>query len=399
MSKCYTKELRTGQQAIQAASLLTKQILNAHAPSLKSKTGSSGIIPTVDKPDQSPVTIADFAAQALIISIIHRAFPDDTFLGEESAEALRRPGNEGLLEKVWEGFSSFVSAELILSEEDKRAKEKEEEATISREVMLDMIDLGGKGSGGSKGRVWVLDPVDGTATFIRGQQYAVCLALLEDGIQKVAVLGCPNLGCPLGGGGAAGHAVQVREDVVDRDGFGVMISAVKGQGANVEPIVAGRARNERHLPRALPIVVASVSGDVGDEENPTGLRFVDCDAITSSDYDKHAVVAARLGAAWPPESDIWSSQMKYIALAVGACNTLIKIPRKKSYRSNTWDHAGGMLIAAEVGYTITDLHGQLVNCGLGRTLADTYGLVVAPLKVHSHILDVTREVARENGML
>ena len=40
---------------------------------------------------------------------------------------------------------------------------------------------------------WTLDPIDGTSGFLRGGQYAVCLALIIDGAVKVGVLGCPNL--------------------------------------------------------------------------------------------------------------------------------------------------------------------------------------------------------------
>ncbi|KAE8676988.1 PAP-specific phosphatase HAL2-like [Hibiscus syriacus] len=47
-------------------------------------------------------------------------------------------------------------------------------------------------TGGPTGRHWVLDPVDGTLGFIRGDQYAVALALIEDGKLVLGVLGCPN---------------------------------------------------------------------------------------------------------------------------------------------------------------------------------------------------------------
>ena len=46
---------------------------------------------------------------------------------------------------------------------------------------------------GHKERYWTLDPVDGTKGFLRGQQYAICLALLVDGEVVVGVEGCPNL--------------------------------------------------------------------------------------------------------------------------------------------------------------------------------------------------------------
>ena len=45
------------------------------------------------------------------------------------------------------------------------------------EEMLSIAGLGGRGTGGREGRVWMLDPVDGTATFLRGEHYAIALAL------------------------------------------------------------------------------------------------------------------------------------------------------------------------------------------------------------------------------
>lgn len=41
--------------------------------------------------------------------------------------------------------------------------------------------------------MWALDPIDGTKGFLRGGQYAVCLALLEDGEPVLGVMGTPNL--------------------------------------------------------------------------------------------------------------------------------------------------------------------------------------------------------------
>jgi 3'(2'), 5'-bisphosphate nucleotidase len=41
--------------------------------------------------------------------------------------------------------------------------------------------------------MWVLDPVDGTKGYLRGEQYAVCLALIVDSKVELGVIGCPNL--------------------------------------------------------------------------------------------------------------------------------------------------------------------------------------------------------------
>jgi len=62
---------------------------------------------------------------------------------------------------------------------------------------------------------WVLDPVDGTKGFLRGDQYAIGLAYLVDGVPRVGVLGCPNVPCPEAKDPSAG----------------TVFSAVQGQGA------------------------------------------------------------------------------------------------------------------------------------------------------------------------
>lgn len=80
---------------------------------------------------------------------------------------------------------------------------------------MDAIDRGNY-AGGAKGRHWALDPIDGTKGFLRGGQYAVCLALIVDGIVQVGVIGCPNL--PLN------HQQPEGER-------GALFIAVRGQGA------------------------------------------------------------------------------------------------------------------------------------------------------------------------
>jgi 3'(2'), 5'-bisphosphate nucleotidase len=51
-------------------------------------------------------------------------------------------------------------------------------------------------------RYWTLDPIDGTKGFLRGDQYAIALALVEHGEVVLGVLGCPNLPNPDGSRGA-----------------------------------------------------------------------------------------------------------------------------------------------------------------------------------------------------
>lgn len=353
----YGRELEIACLAVQKASILTKTLL---------KAVDKGHL---DKVDSTPVTIADFAVQALIISAIHHVFPQDGFVGEEDSRALREDTTD-LLDRTWHLVSTTRLEDATSESQLYTPKTKEE--------MLETIDLGTVGRCGPTGRTWVLDPVDGTATFLQGQQYAVCLALIEDGRQRVAVLGCPNL--PL----ASLHTVS--EDIVDQDGYGCMLSAVAGQGVFI------RTMSRDALQPARPIAPLSAINSLHD------LRFVDCARLNSSDYALHGRVAAHIGAPWPALADLWSAQMRYVALAVGCCNAFIKVPREKGYRSYIWDHAGGMLLAEEVGCLVTDLEGNPVDLTLGRRLAGCYGMVVAPASIHAQLVKAIRVVQTEASM-
>ena len=45
---------------------------------------------------------------------------------------------------------------------------------------MELIDTGAS-EGGSEGRHWVLDPIDGTRGFVGLRQYAICLGMLQAG--------------------------------------------------------------------------------------------------------------------------------------------------------------------------------------------------------------------------
>ncbi len=55
---------------------------------------------TIGKSDASPVTVADFAVQAIVCARLLEAFPDDAIIAEEAADELRK--NPELCERVLE---------------------------------------------------------------------------------------------------------------------------------------------------------------------------------------------------------------------------------------------------------------------------------------------------------
>jgi histidinol phosphatase-like enzyme (inositol monophosphatase family) len=94
-----------------------------------------GITPE-NKPDQSPVTIADKESEKLIAKMLEDAFPDDGILGEE-----------------------------------------------------------GSNKASKNGRRWIIDPIDGTRDFVRGNPlWSVLIALEKDGEVQAGVVHLPLMG-------------------------------------------------------------------------------------------------------------------------------------------------------------------------------------------------------------
>lgn len=348
----YFHERLIAELAVQRAALLTKKVLSSVNRGEFAKT------------DATPVTIADFAAQALLISAVRDAFPADRFVGEESADALR--DNATLRQQVWDLVAStrLDNSEIPLA------------SPASVEEMLEVIDLGGRGKGGPVGRVWMLDPIDGTATFLRGEQYAISLALIEDGKEKVGVLGCPNLSLRTG---------RVQESVVDERGYGLMLSAVKGQGATIRPIGTKSLRPASKIEK-----LGEGPRDLKD------LHFVDSSLSNNWWHEKVHEFAARVGAAYPG-TDLWSSHMRYVALIVGGGDVQLRIPKRLTKPVYVWDHAGMQLIFTEVGGKITDLNGKDIDFGAGRELTNNWGIIAAKNGVYSRILSIVNKMLHENN--
>lgn len=350
MSATYAKELEVAQLAVQRATILTKRVFHERAKG------------TVDKDDKSPVTIGDFGAQILIISALKANFPDDEIVGEEDADKLRTDDN--LKQIVWDLISSTKlddpAAEDVLGGPVKDA-----------DAMLDLLDKGNS-KGGAKGRIWAIDPIDGTKGFLRGGQYAVCLGLMVDGDVKVGVLGCPNL--PIDD--AAPLTVDIGSNATD-EGRGVVFSAVQGQGATSRPFSTGALKEGQKI-AMKPIAKMAEA------------KFCESVEAGHSSQGEAAQIAAKLGINSP--SVRMDSQAKYASIARGAGDIYLRLPTSKTYVEKIWDHAAGDLIVREAGGQVTDVTGKRLDFSLGRTLAENKGVVAAPAPYHAEVLKAVQEV-------
>jgi 3'(2'), 5'-bisphosphate nucleotidase len=371
MSAPYSAELSSALHAVHAASLLTKSVLRSLSNNVGAET----------KADDSPVTIADFAAQAILIAALHAVYPHDVFIGEESADALRE--NEALADRVWQlvlRARESAHARLHGSSEVQAGALTASCFPASKAEMLERIDLGGKGEVTGRGRVWVMDPVDGTATFMHGQQYAVALCLLVDGVQRVGVVGCPNLALDVN---APLRDSRIHEDQVDHAGFGVLLSAVKGQGTFVRAMSESSLGDARRVD--LTTLPAKPLADLDFVETTLGK--------TSLSQAEHRLVAESLGAAWPG-TVVWSQQMKYVALALGATDVMVRIPLDTARYTYIWDHAGGHILFQEAGGVIRDFDGKDVDFARGRRITGevNYGMLGAMPHVLEHVDRAVKDV-------
>lgn len=346
----YTKELEVAQLAVQRAAILTKRVFHEKAKG------------TVSKDDKSPVTIGDFGAQALIISALKANFPQDEIVAEEEADTLRT--DEKLKESIWELVKSTklddANAEGIIGG-----------AIKDVESMLDLIDEG-KSKGGASGRIWAIDPIDGTKGFLRGGQYAVCLALMVDGDVKVGVLGCPNL--PVDD--AAPLTVDIGSNATD-EGRGVLFSGVLGHGASSRPLTTGSLAESKSISMK----------PISEMSSATFCESVEAGHSSQGDA---AQIAQKLGITKP--SVRMDSQAKYGSIARGAGDIYLRLPTSKLYVEKIWDHAAGDVIVREAGGQVTDVSGNRLDFSIGRTLAKNKGVIAAPASVHDQVIKAVQEV-------
>jgi 3'(2'), 5'-bisphosphate nucleotidase len=326
--------LEVAIESVRGAAAICRSVRAAFRPEL-----------ATSKADQSPVTVADYASQALISLALADAFPQDPIVGEESSAGLRRGDGSALATAVLDALGS-VRPEIEL------------------DALCEALDRCND-PGGASGRRWTVDPVDGTKGFLRNQQYAVALALIEDGHVTVGVLGCPNL---------PERFARDRADV--ENGAGCLFVAERGRGAWQLPISGDGWADARRI-------------SVSDAPDFVGARFTESYESDHSSRDAGAGVAGALGiAAAPLRMD---SQAKYAVVGRGDAELYFRLP-SGSYVEQIWDHAAGSLIVEEAGGIVSDIHGKPLDFTAGRRLERNRGLIVTPAALHERALAAAARV-------
>jgi 3'-phosphoadenosine 5'-phosphosulfate (PAPS) 3'-phosphatase len=241
---------------------------------------------TYTKGDGSPVTDADLAADKLLREIIGGAFPDDGFLTEEGAQNLKRRAFD---------------------------------------------------------RLWIIDPIDGTAQFIAGTgRFDVLIAFAVDGIPVVAVSIQPTTG--------------------------LMHAAVKGEGAWRITLEGFEVFRTDTVP--VPPRIVSSKWYRGHEGRDRIVR-----------------IATALGADEPPIMEVGFQPRAFdpTQRTYDAFIGLWHPPGESA--ANEWDIAASDLIIREAGGELSDLWGREYIYNKRNTHISGGLLVSASAALHERLLE------------
>jgi 3'(2'), 5'-bisphosphate nucleotidase len=281
--------------------------------------------------------VADICAEVVINSKIRDAFPDDCIIGEEDETEC----SEALFQSVNQHISSLKSKQEL-------------------ESILQSPQPTSESS-----RYWAVDPIDGTKGFIRGDQYAVCIALVNGADQETALaaLGCPNL--------------------MD----GIVLLVIRGFG--IFKTKLGEAFDELQKLTA-PQICAS-------------LRTAQFTGAFESSHTKTTELADLMKSCDNTLPLLkMDSQCKYALLALGTAQIYYRRHASKKgavlnsaeYVEAIWDNAPGVLFVEEAGGLVTDFAGNRFTFPPAKHFKVVGGIVASTLtpELHFELVHVIRGI-------
>lgn len=293
----------------------------------------------VSTENTEPVTIADYASQAIISHAIQTHYPDDAIIAEESGREFG--------EIVGENERALILS-LLTNIYDRN---------VTQTDVMTWLD---HGKSHQASRTWVIDPIDGTKGFVNRRHYAIGVALLQDGIPAEAIIACP---------GYEGEGFTGAIFYTD-DGQAYRTSLAAG-GEAVEIRVSGRGVDDHaHLVQSFERAHA------GKERMARVYR------------------EAGLGQARISELD---SMEKYALVAGGDAELYLRLHRVGSeYTHKSWDHAAGTALVITAGGRVTDVDGSPLDFSQGANLPNK-GMVVSNGVLHDAVLQAIQGLLNEEA--
>jgi 3'(2'), 5'-bisphosphate nucleotidase len=272
---------------------------------------------------------------------IKSVFPNDLIIGEEDATEI----SDGLLAQIQSAFEECGISDIDVSSQSAIYSALESKHTEQN------------------GRFWTVDPIDGTKGFIRGDQYAVCAALIDvnTGRPLVSCIGCPNL-----------------QD-------GIVCQAIKGHGVFKCRLGEGF---ERLAKVDKPILGADLRTAVFAGAFETlHTKTIEVDTIKST--LKNSLATLRL-----------DSQAKYVILALNGAQVYYRrfhqpgsrVHFAMDYTEAVWDNAPGELFVRESGGQVTDFAGNPLIFSPKSDFTVRGGIVASTMtpSAHQTLLDTIK---------
>ncbi|CAI7923491.1 unnamed protein product [Closterium sp. NIES-54] len=394
-------DLSVAERAVQLSCRLTKKVQAQLRREAEDVTRS--------KPDKSYVTVADWGVQAVVSWVLKQAYPGEvvSMIAEEDTKQLTNDAGSAILARLVGVVNECLAeARLVGIEPPERPLEAPE--------VLELINRGSS-EGGAVGRHWILDPVDGTLGFVRDDQYAVALALLDSGSLKLGVLGCPNFPVRPEWLRHPHRFYRITSKLFPSCDWreGVVLKALRGHGASVEPLVGGdpaavAAADLRRTECGSSRISSSSGGSnggssrrvkldpswsatstsnchVSDVCEPCCATFCEPVEKANSNQTFTAGLADLLGISNAPLRVY--SMAKYAAIARGDADIFMKFAHN-GYQEKVWDHAAGVMIVEEAGGIVTDAGGKPLDFTKGRFLSSLDRGIVASssLELHQQLL-------------
>jgi HAL2 family 3'(2'),5'-bisphosphate nucleotidase len=286
----------------------------------------------LQKSDNSPVTVADFSCQAVINLHLSKHFPNDAIKSEEESSYLR--ANPAFCARVEAQVAKYFPH-------------------LSQNELFDAIDHGKKNTESAK-RFWTLDPIDGTKGFVRKEQYAIGLALIEMGEVVVSMMAAP------------------RVPFMDQEG-GIFF-AVKNEGAFCNPFESDEEIRLKIDPEAKILIYCE------PHISSTSHSHQLSEQIVFQINDKALCLRV-------------DSQIKYVLIALNLASIYLRVPTDPKRKEKVWDHAPGLLLIQEAGGKVSDLKGQVLDFTKGIALSANHGVIASSNELlHDRLIAIARKI-------
>ena len=281
------------------------------------------------KADRTVVTKTDYFVQCAVTDLLLDLTPQIPLVAEETLDGLLK--------------TPSIEAELkaLLSASNSKRPISELLTHATHEV--------------NQEKFWVLDPIDGTRGFIRGDQYAIALGLVQSGTTRAGILSCPKL--PF------------------RGGCGVTLVASE------DDIMCMPFDDNQEISSYTP----------PQKEGPTVLT----ESLELGPATETVTTALKTKLNWRAPTLRLDSQAKYGAIATGQADIYLRLPRNPGAVEYSWDHAAGAHLIQAVGGLVTDIDGLALDFSVGSTLANNRGVLATRGIDHGTVVKSLKEILDE----